>query len=201
MLCSALICSALLHSPLICYALLCSNLLCSTLLSSNLLFSAAVCCYLLTLVPRSRIFLLGRWRRYVPPKRRFISQDLHGATSQKAAFFIVIAVKTSNPTQFKKASLLFVFMLYPYSRIGHFDKVENITQCSRLQQLGSIGLTCAVPSASQHTRSPVQIHFCGAVSYDGTDFPVVRLSMHGSPTACPAKDLEILYDRTGTFRL
>jgi hypothetical protein len=30
-----------------------------------------------------------------PPKRRFI-QDLHGATSQKTAFFIVTAVKTSD---------------------------------------------------------------------------------------------------------
>jgi hypothetical protein len=45
-----------------------------------------VCSYLLTLVPRSRIFLPWRWRRYVPPKRRF-TQDLHGATSQKTAFF------------------------------------------------------------------------------------------------------------------
>jgi hypothetical protein len=51
----------------------------------------------LTLVPRSRIFLPWRWRRNVPPKRRF-TQDLHGTTSQKAAFFIVTAVKTSNPT-------------------------------------------------------------------------------------------------------
>jgi hypothetical protein len=34
------------------------------------------------------------WRRYVPPKRRF-TQDLRGDTSQKKAFFIVTAVKTS----------------------------------------------------------------------------------------------------------
>jgi hypothetical protein len=53
--------------------------------------------HLLTLVPRSRIFLPWRWRRYVPPKRRF-KQDLHGATSQKTAFFIVTAVKISNLT-------------------------------------------------------------------------------------------------------
>jgi hypothetical protein len=58
-----------------------------------------LCCYLLTLVPRSRIFLPWRWRRYVTLKRRFISQDLHGATSQKTAFFIVTAVKTSNSFQ------------------------------------------------------------------------------------------------------
>jgi hypothetical protein len=36
---------------------------------------------------------------YGPPKRRFILQDIHGATSQKTAFFIVTAVKTSNPTK------------------------------------------------------------------------------------------------------
>jgi hypothetical protein len=58
----------------------------------------AVCSHLLTLVPRSRIFLPWRWRRYVPPKSRF-TQDLHGATSQKTAFFIVAAVKTSNLTK------------------------------------------------------------------------------------------------------
>jgi hypothetical protein len=34
-----------------------------------------------------------------PPKRRF-TQDLRGATSQKTAFFIVTAVKTSNLTRF-----------------------------------------------------------------------------------------------------
>jgi hypothetical protein len=53
--------------------------------------------WLRTLVPRSRIFLPWRWRRYVPPKRRFI-QDLHGAVSQNTAFFIVTAVKISNFT-------------------------------------------------------------------------------------------------------
>jgi hypothetical protein len=54
-----------------------------------------VCSHLLTLVPRLRIFLPRRWRRYGPPTRRF-TQDLGGATSQKTAFFIVTAVKTSN---------------------------------------------------------------------------------------------------------
>jgi hypothetical protein len=39
-----------------------------------------------------------RWRRYVPPKCRF-TQDIHRATSQKTAFFIVAAVKTSNLTR------------------------------------------------------------------------------------------------------
>jgi hypothetical protein len=34
-------------------------------------------------------------RQYIPPKRR-LTHYLHGATSQKTAFFIVTAVKTSN---------------------------------------------------------------------------------------------------------
>jgi hypothetical protein len=46
-----------------------------------------VCSHLLTLVPHSRIFLPWRWRRYIPPKCRF-AHDLHGAISQKTAFFL-----------------------------------------------------------------------------------------------------------------
>jgi hypothetical protein len=53
--------------------------------------------HMLTLLFHSRIFLPWRWRRYVTPNRRF-TQDVHGATSHKMAFFIVTAVKTSNPT-------------------------------------------------------------------------------------------------------
>jgi hypothetical protein len=41
-------------------------------------------------------FLSPLWRWHsVPPKHRFL-QELHGVTSQKAQFFIVIAMKTSN---------------------------------------------------------------------------------------------------------
>jgi hypothetical protein len=50
------------------------------------LTGGSVCSHLLTLVHRSRIFLLWRWRRYFPPKRR-LKQDLHSATSQKTSFF------------------------------------------------------------------------------------------------------------------
>jgi hypothetical protein len=42
--------------------------------------------YLLMLVPRSRIFLPRRWRRYVLPKSRF-TQELNSPTSQKTIFF------------------------------------------------------------------------------------------------------------------
>jgi hypothetical protein len=51
----------------------------------------SVCSHLLTLVPRSRIFLSWRWRLYFPPKHRF-TQDLHGATSQKRACFISLSL-------------------------------------------------------------------------------------------------------------
>jgi hypothetical protein len=47
--------------------------------------------HLLTLVPRSRIFLPWRWRRYVLLKRR-LTRDLHGATSQKSAFFLPLLI-------------------------------------------------------------------------------------------------------------
>jgi hypothetical protein len=57
--------------------------------------------HLLTLVPRLRIFLSWRWRRNVLPKRRF-TQDLHGTTSQKTAFFINTAVKISRSSCLQK---------------------------------------------------------------------------------------------------
>jgi hypothetical protein len=38
------------------------------------------------------------WRRYIPPKRRFL-QEPHGITSKKAEFFMVTAVKIWNFTQ------------------------------------------------------------------------------------------------------
>jgi hypothetical protein len=53
--------------------------------------------HLLTGGGRARSFGLWRWGRFVPPKRRF-TQNLLSATSQKTAFFIVTAVKTSNLT-------------------------------------------------------------------------------------------------------
>jgi hypothetical protein len=42
------------------------------------------CSHLLTLVPRSRIFLPWRWKLYVPPKHWF-TQDLKGSTLQPPA--------------------------------------------------------------------------------------------------------------------
>jgi hypothetical protein len=75
-----------------------------------------VCSHLLTLAPGSRIFLPWRWRRYVPPKRRF-TQDLHGATSKKTAFFIVTTVKTSNLTCNWNPS-------YAFSKERYFHRTE-----------------------------------------------------------------------------
>jgi hypothetical protein len=36
----------------------------------------------------------GRWRRYVPPKRRLALNGLHGVISQKIVRFITTAVST-----------------------------------------------------------------------------------------------------------
>jgi hypothetical protein len=60
----------------------------------------ANCDPLLTLVPRSRIFLPRRWGRYVLPKRQF-TQDLHGATSQRQnspSYFIKFQYYISDDT-------------------------------------------------------------------------------------------------------
>jgi hypothetical protein len=93
--------------------------------------------HLLTLVPRSPIILPCRWRRYVPPKRRF-TQDLHGVTSLKTAFFIVTAVKTSNITTFVMSlthgaePLLRSHQLCSYSRTSqHFMEPEGSLPCSQ----------------------------------------------------------------------
>jgi hypothetical protein len=48
-------------------------------------------------VPSHRLLSPWCWTRYVPPKRRFL-QEPHGLTSQKTAFFIITAAKTSNLT-------------------------------------------------------------------------------------------------------
>jgi hypothetical protein len=52
----------------------------------------SVCSHLLTLIPRSRIFLPWRWRWYISLKRRF-TQDLHGATFQKPAFISLSLIR------------------------------------------------------------------------------------------------------------
>jgi hypothetical protein len=51
------------------------------------------------LVPRLPIFQPWRCRRYISLNRRF-TQDPHGATSQKTAFFIVTPMKASNLTKY-----------------------------------------------------------------------------------------------------
>jgi hypothetical protein len=47
--------------------------------------------------PSSPILVTLMMEGYVPPKNRFL-QESHGVISQNTAFFIVIAVKTSNLT-------------------------------------------------------------------------------------------------------
>jgi hypothetical protein len=62
-----------------------------------------------------RIFLPLRWRRYVPPKRRF-TQDLHGITSQKTAFFLPVLLAVAwSPDDWRN------FDQAMYSRKGWAD--------------------------------------------------------------------------------
>jgi hypothetical protein len=55
------------------------------------------------IAPIIRVIRIGKlgtalgWKFYVPPKYRLL-QETHNVTSQKTAFFIVIAVETSNLT-------------------------------------------------------------------------------------------------------
>jgi hypothetical protein len=63
---------------------------------------------------RSASIIKITWRRYVPPKRRFL-QEPHGVTYQKTALFIFTAVKTSNLTDiwfFVIAALCDVMLAY-----------------------------------------------------------------------------------------
>jgi hypothetical protein len=111
---------------------------CTRIYSSSLPYvlhaPSAECSHLLTLVPRSRIFLPWRWRGYVLSKRRF-TQDLRGVTSQKTAFFIVTAVKTSNLT---KCSLLSLDKLLKwiiiYLIFKHISKV-SVYKCHVISTL------------------------------------------------------------------
>jgi hypothetical protein len=43
------------------------------------------------------VALIRRWRRYDPPKRRFLKEP-HGVISQKMIIIIITAVETSNLT-------------------------------------------------------------------------------------------------------
>jgi hypothetical protein len=56
-------------------------------------------------VPRLPILVTLMIEVIVPPKRRFL-QEPHGIASQKIAFFIVTAVKTSSLTSFKDICIL-----------------------------------------------------------------------------------------------
>jgi hypothetical protein len=88
----------------------CESLQCIILLKNVAFWDVALCrsCQNWRFGGTSRFNLLGgrnpraresvsRWRRHVSPERRF-SEEPHGATSQKTAFFIAAVVETSNLT-------------------------------------------------------------------------------------------------------
>jgi hypothetical protein len=90
-------------------------------------------------------FLPWRWMRYFPPKR-LLTQDLQVATSQKTAFFIVTAVKASNPTR--------TYLYFPFREKFpvHFVARTSTTSQHSVQPEGS--LPCSQePSTSPYPES------------------------------------------------
>jgi hypothetical protein len=80
------------------------------------------------------ILLPWRWRQYVPPKRWF-TQDPHGATSQKTAFFIVTEVKTSNLTFYCFISNKFIFIIVIVISIMYNLDAHNLYQCILISRM------------------------------------------------------------------
>jgi hypothetical protein len=81
-----------------------------------------------SLLPVSCYFLVWlnlqpwRWKRHISPKRRLISNRLHGIISQNIETFITTAVRTSNPANYSLISrllrLLCFFFLVSWSGVG-----------------------------------------------------------------------------------
>jgi hypothetical protein len=125
---------------------------------------AGVCSHLLMLVPRSRIFLPWRRRRYVPPKRRF-TQDLHGTRAQKTTFFISYSVSflyfprlTSRSTYWQAtAALSLCIRVRPvneHPKTLHSNYLRSSSHLSRhhiipVAEIMSGRLTCITPRVAR----------------------------------------------------
>jgi hypothetical protein len=77
-----------------------------------------------TLIPRSRIFLSWRGRRYAPPKRR-LTRDLLSATSQKTTVFIVTTVKISNHTKVHYRAQKSLHSSQSWTRLIHSTQLDH----------------------------------------------------------------------------
>jgi hypothetical protein len=66
---------------------------------------------------------VGSHKIYTAPRR--FTQDLHGATFQKTAFFIVTAVKTSNLTQ------VICTIVYDPDRVDFSSYIFRVSSSSR----------------------------------------------------------------------
>jgi hypothetical protein len=118
---------------------------------------------MLTLVPRSRIFLPWRWRRYVPPKRRF-TQYLHGTTSQKTELFIVYSLAFPSCSRYtalhgRLSCRGFYFHLFFIPRVqSKFAQAATLLNCfwMRLARIDAI-LTPVLPGFPQYLHADVGI--------------------------------------------
>jgi hypothetical protein len=72
----------------------------------------------------ARLIWLWRWRRNVPPKRRFIFNGLYDVISQKTEIFIITAVWTSSPTRKLYSS-------WDIQEMSSYREVPRFTACSQ----------------------------------------------------------------------
>jgi hypothetical protein len=100
------------------------------------------------------------WRRWVPPKRRFI-QDPHDVTSLKTALFIVTAVKISNLTLDK---LIEVLHLTTSVRLWDICEILSIPDCldNRLTHGGYI--MTYTPTALYSQEISFGTNFCSRLT-------------------------------------
>jgi hypothetical protein len=101
----------------------------------------SVYCYLVMLVPHSRIFLPWRWMWYIPPKRQFSLQSPAHAGSSVADFSILNmeAIRSSETSVYTRSTRLHI----PEDGILHSHHCENLksydSKSSLNQGFGTLG--------------------------------------------------------------
>jgi hypothetical protein len=132
--------------------------------------------YLLMMVPRSQILLSWRWRRNDPQKRRF-TQELHGATTQKTAFFSFNIIANDIQWNYIVAlnlSLSWARQLYLLQNLNVFRVFLSISvfHSQNSKCVMSIGRSC-----SSHNRSWTLL-FCQAFHLRSDSLRICCCSVH-----------------------
>jgi hypothetical protein len=118
-------------------------------------------------------FLSPWWRWYVPSKHQFL-QEPHSVTSQKAEFFIVIAMKTSNLTHHAcLSSMNDLDRSYP---IGHDLAWQHSSIVSAELRIGNLMIVFILLRVG--TETPHIKHSQHWSSFLLTSFCMSKLSNH-----------------------